>query len=261
MLAHQPFGWHLKAWRARRRLSQLQLALAADVSARHLGFVELGRAKPSRSLILRLAEELEVPLRDRNTWLMAAGFAPVFEERPHDDASVALLHAAIMSTLEAHKPFPAFAVDRHWNVVTSNAAVPELYDGVRAELLLPPVNAMRLTLHPEGMAPRLINLAEWAAHTISRLRREIALTADPRLVEILSEAQSFYPDAQPEVAGKQAYPLAVPLKVSTSLGVLSFFSSVMVFGSPVDIGLSELAVELFYPADVETDRAVRRRVG
>ena len=192
--------------------------------------------------------------------LAAAGFAGIFEDSAPSDSSRELLYASIGATLNAHKPYPAFAIDRYWNVVASNAALPELYEGVRQDLLTRPVNTVRLTLHPQGMAPRIVNIDEWAAHTVARLRREIDLTADPQLVDMLSEAQGYYPIAHPEVAGTRVYPLAVPLKVSTSLGVLSFFSSVMVFGSPVDVGLSELAVELLYPADVETDRAVRRTV-
>jgi transcriptional regulator with XRE-family HTH domain len=255
------FGKHLCEWRRRRRLSQLELALRTDVSQRHLGFVELGRARPSRGLVLRLAEELDIPLRERNVWLVAAGFAPVFHETPLHDASLKPLMAAIGHTIAAHKPFPAFAIDRQWNVVASNAALPELYEGVSAELLQPPVNVMRLTLHPDGLAPRILNLDAWEDHLLTRLRREVELTADPRLCDLLREAETLH-----RPPGRQAHAdpppaLAIPLRVQTRLGTLSFFSTVTVFGTPVDVTISEIALELLYPADRETDLAVRAASG
>jgi transcriptional regulator with XRE-family HTH domain len=187
------FGEHLREWRRRRRLSQLDLALRAEVSARHLGFVEIGRAAPSRALVLRLAEALEVPLRERNVWLVAAGFAPTFGETALGDAPLDVVRSAIEATIEAHKPFPAFAIDRYWNVVASNAALPELYEGVRSDLLQSPVNVLRLTLHPDGLAPRILNLDIWAAHLLARLRREVELTADLRLRDLLKEAETLLP--------------------------------------------------------------------
>jgi transcriptional regulator with XRE-family HTH domain len=251
------FGKHLCEWRRRRRLSQLDLALRVDVSQRHLGFVELGRANPSRGLVLRLAEELDIPLRERNVWLIAAGFAPVFHETPLHDTSLEPLMAAIGHTIAAHKPFPAFAIDRQWNVVASNAALPELYEGVSADLLQPPVNVMRLSLHPDGLSPRILNLDVWADHLLTRLRREVELTADPRLCDLLREAETLHrsPRGRSHVVPTPA--LAIPLRIQTTLGPLSFFSTVTVFGTPVDVTISEIALEMLYPANRETDLAVR----
>lgn len=251
------FGKHLGEWRRRRRLSQLDLALRADVSQRHLGFVELGRANPSRGLVLRLAEELDIPLRERNVWLVAAGFAPLFLETPLHDVALKPLMAAIGHTIEAHKPFPAFAIDRQWNVVASNAALQELYEGVRADLLQPPVNVMRLSLHPAGLAPRILNLNAWADHLLTRLRREVELTADPRLSDLLREAETLHRPPRRKAHADPQPSLAIPLCIQTRLGRLSFFSTVTVFGTPVDVTISEIALEMLYPADRETDLAVR----
>jgi transcriptional regulator with XRE-family HTH domain len=255
------FGRHLRDWRGRRRLSQLELSLRSNVSARHLGFVEIGRAAPSRSLVLRLAEELDVPLRERNVWLVAAGFAPSFADRALDDPSLDAVRSAIDATIEAHKPFPAFAIDRRWNIVASNAALPELYEGVLPELLKRPVNVLRLTLHPGGLAPRLLNLDEWADHLLARLRRELELTADPRLEALLREAETLHKPASRARRSEPAdsHALAIPFRIQTRLGPLSFFSTVTVFGTPVDVTVSEIALEMLYPADPETNARVRFR--
>lgn len=258
MQISQPVGTLLREWRQRRRLTQLDLALDADVSPRHLSFVETGRAQPSREMLLHLSEELEIPLRERNTLLVAAGFAPMFKERKLDDAALARAREAIGLVLEAQKPFPAFALDRHWNVAASNSALQELYEGVAEELMQPPVNALRLSLHPRGVAPRIENLAEWRAHLLARLRKQIELTADPVLKDLMREA-SGYP--QPENRAPEAgleHAVLVPLKIRTSLGLLSFMSTTTVFGTPVDVTLSELAIEMFFPADQATAEAVRR---
>jgi transcriptional regulator with XRE-family HTH domain len=255
------FGKHLRDWRGRRRLSQLELSLRSNVSARHLGFVEIGRAAPSKSLVLRLAEELDIPLRERNVWLVAAGFAPSFADRTFQDPSLDAVRSAIETTLEAHKPFPAFAIDRQWNIVASNAALPELYEGVAPDLLKPPVNVLRLTLHPRGLAPRILNLDEWADHLLARLRRETELTADPRLEALLREAEAFHKPSRKAFKSESpaAHALALPLRIQTRLGPLSFFSTVTVFGTPVDVTVSEIALEMLYPADRETDSLVRFR--
>ena len=253
----QPVGTLLREWRQRRRLTQLDLALDADISPRHLSFVETGRAQPSREMLLHLLEELEIPLRERNTLLVAAGFAPMYRERKLDDAALARAREAIDLVLEAQKPFPAFALDRHWNIAASNRALQELYEGVAPELLQPPVNAMRLSLHPKGIAPRIENLAEWRAHLLARLRKQVELSADPVLKELLEEV-SGYP--QPEGHSPQAgleHAVLVPLRIRTSLGVLSFMSTTTVFGTPVDVTLSELAIEMFFPANEATAKAVR----
>ena len=256
MQTARPVGTLLREWRQRRRLTQLDLALDADISPRHLSFVETGRAQPSREMLLHLVEELEIPLRERNTLLVAAGYAPMFGERRLDDVALAKAREAIDLVLEAQKPFPAFALDRHWNIAASNGALPELYEGVAEELLQPPVNAMRLSLHPRGTAPKIENLGEWRAHLIARLRKQVDMTADLVLKDLLEEV-SAYP--APEVSHADLeHAVLVPLKVRTSLGLLSFMSTTTVFGTPVDVTLSELAIEMFFPTDQATAEAVRR---
>jgi transcriptional regulator with XRE-family HTH domain len=258
MHTQQPVGTLLREWRQRRRLTQLDLALDADISPRHLSFVETGRAQPSREMLLHLSEELEIPLRERNTLLVAAGFAPMFKERKLDDAALANAREAIDLVLKAQKPFPAFALDRHWNIAASNGALPELYEGVAEDLLKPPVNAMRLSLHPQGLAPRIENLAEWREHLLARLRKQVEVTADPVLKQLMAEV-SAYPAPSPRApqAGLENAVL-VPLRIRTSLGVLCFMSTTTVFGTPVDVTLAELAIEMFFPADQATAEAVRK---
>jgi transcriptional regulator with XRE-family HTH domain len=251
-------GGLLRQWRQRRRLSQLDLACDAGISTRHLSFVETGRAQPSREMLLHLSEQLDVPVRERNLLLVAAGYAPIFPERPLGDPALTAAKSAIDLVLERQKPYPAFALDRQWRVVASNAALPELYEGVAADLLEPPLNAMRLSLHPQGLAPRIVNLAEWRAHLLYRLRRQVELTADRALIDLLHEV-SGYPAA--DRCGKTPnveQEIAVPFRIRTSVGVLSFFSMTTVFGTPVDVMLSELALELFFPADDDTAAAVHR---
>ncbi|HXD13699.1 MAG TPA: helix-turn-helix transcriptional regulator [Xanthobacteraceae bacterium] len=259
MLNRTPVGSLLREWRQRRRLSQLELACDAGISTRHLSFVETGRAQPSRDMLLHLSEQLEVPVRERNVLLVAAGYAPIFPERPLADPALAAARAAIDLVLDRQKPYPAFALDRHWRIVASNAALPQLYDGIAPELMQPPVNAMRLSLHPRGLAPRIANLGEWRAHLLYRLRREVELTADPVLIELLQEVGG-YPmrSHQPLQIKGIEHDIAVPFRIKTNEGVLSFFSMTTVFGTPVDVMLSELALELFFPADDETAAAVKR---
>jgi transcriptional regulator with XRE-family HTH domain len=254
-----PVGTLLREWRQRRRLTQLDLALDADISPRHLSFVETGRSQPSREMLLHLSEELEIPLRERNTLLTSAGFAPMFKERALDDAALAAARKAIDVVLEAQKPFPAFALDRHWNVAASNSALQELYEGVAPELMQRPVNGLRLTLHPRGMAPRIANLAEWRAHLLFRLRRQVAITGDKILEGLLEEVSSYKNSTESNFnpQGNLEQSVLVPLKIHTSLGLLSFLSTTTVFGTPVDVTLSELAIEMFFPADAATAEAVR----
>jgi transcriptional regulator with XRE-family HTH domain len=249
-------GDQLRSWRQRRRLSQLDLALEAEVSARHLSFVETGRASPSREMILRLADQLDIPPRERNVLLVAAGYAPIFPERRLDDAELAPARAAIDSILAACLPYPAFALDRYWNVAATNGALPRLYEGVDPELLTPPLNAMRLSLHPRGLAPSIANLAEWREHLLRRLRRQIDLTADPVLIDLLSELRTYPAPPGPRAPG-HAGPAAI-LRLHVGEETLSFLTTTMIFGTPLEITLSELALESFFPADAETAAAVAR---
>jgi transcriptional regulator with XRE-family HTH domain len=251
----QPVGALLRHWRERRRLTQLDLALEADISPRHLSFVETGRAQPSREMLLHLSQELDIPLRERNTLLVAAGFAPMYRERRLDEPALAAAREAIDRMLAAQRPYPAFALDRHWNIAASNGALPELYEGVGEELLKPPVNALRLSLDPRGIAPRIANLAEWRAHLLGRLHRQIELTADPVLEALMGELVALAPT---KATAAEAHSVLVPLQIRTSLGLLSFFSTTTVFGTPVEVTLSELAVELFFPADEPTAEALKR---
>jgi len=255
----QPVGGLLRQWRQRRRLSQLDLAGDAGISTRHLSFVETGRSHPSREMLLHLSEQLEVPVRERNVLLVAAGYAPIFPERPLADPALAPARAAIDLILDQQLPYPAFALDRQWRIVASNAALPELYDGVAADLLQPPVNAMRLSLHPNGLAPRIVNLAEWRAHLLYRLRRQVELTADAALIELLREV-SGYPagGAVPIQTARLENEIAVPLRIKVAGDILCFLSMTTVFGTAVDVMLSELVLELFFPADDATTETVRR---
>jgi len=243
-------------------MSQLDLACEAEISSRHLSFVETGRSTPSREMVLRLAERLEVPMRERNLLLVAAGYAPVFAERGLDSPELTAARKAIDIILEGQKPYPAFALDRHWNMVATNGALPQLLAGVDPALLGPPVNAMRVSLHPKGLAPRIVNLPEWRAHMLGRLRRQIDLTADPVLIELLAEAQAYGPISRRAARPASAHAeMVAPLIVEVGGEVLSFFTTTLVFGTPVEVTLSELAVESFLPADAETAAAVRRFAG
>jgi transcriptional regulator with XRE-family HTH domain len=255
-------GELLRGWRHRRRLSQLDLALEAEVSARHLSFVETGRSKPSRELLLHLAEHLEVPLRDRNALLVAAGYAPMFAETALDDGAMAPVRVALDHILAGHEPFPAVVVDHRWDMVSANRpALGILGDGVAPELLEPPVNAMRVTLHPAGLAPRIDNLAEYSAHLLMRLRRHEIMAPDPAISALLDELRG-YPGVE-EAASAAVDPaslLFVPLRLrGPGDQPLSFFSTLATFGTALDITLAELAIEQFFPADPATERAFRNR--
>ena len=205
-------------------------------------------------MLLHLSEELEIPLRERNLLLVAAGYAPLFPARSLDDPALDAVRRAIDVVLEAQKPYPAFALDRHWNMAASNGALPALYAGVKPELLAPPVNALRLSLHPEGLAPKIANLGEWRAHLLARLRRQIHLTADATLITLLKEVVAY---PAPPPARVAEHSVLVPLQVRVRSGVLSFFSTTTLFGTPLDVTLSELALELFFPADAATAATVR----
>jgi transcriptional regulator with XRE-family HTH domain len=256
--AQRPVGELLRQWRERRRLSQLSLALDAEISTRHLSFVETGRAVPSREMVLRLAEQLDVPLRERNSLLLAAGYAPVYTESGFESAPLTAIRSAIRQLLTAHEPYPAVVVDRTWTLVDSNASVALLTATVRPDLLAPPANVLRISLHPEGMAPQIVNLGEWRAHLLGRLRRQIAHTADPGLAALYDELRA-YPCDQPEPEIELPGPgdVVVPLRVHHADTELAFFSTVATFGTPLDVTVSELMIESFYPADDETASALR----
>jgi len=254
----------LRDWRQRRRLSQLALALEASVSQRHLSFVESGRAQPSREMVLHLAGHLDVPLRERNRLLVAAGYAPIFSERSLDDPALAGARRAVERVLEGHEPYPALAVDRHWTLLAANRAVGPLIAGAAPSLLAPPVNVLRLSFHPDGLAPRIVNYSQWRAHILERLRHQVDVSADPTLAALLAELRD-YPspaaarDRRPTLFGTagDAGGVFVPLQLETDAGVLSFISTTTVFGTPVDVTLAEIALECFFPADATTAERLR----
>ncbi len=247
-----PVGKQLRAWRVRRRLSQLDLAIQADVSTRHLSFVETGRSKPTSQMILRLSEQLDVPLRDRNELLLAGGYAPAYPAGGLDGPELASIRETLRRVLTGHEPNPAVVVDQHWNLVDANQSVGLFLEDAAPDLLMPPINVLRASLHPKGMAPRIINLGQWRAHLLSRLRRQFAATADPSLSDLYDELRA-YPSNQPEpdlVPGPGD--VAVPLRYRYDDTELSFVSITAVFGTPLDVTVAELAIEAFYPANEET---------
>jgi transcriptional regulator with XRE-family HTH domain len=247
----------LRDWRARRRLSQLELALEAGVSARHLSFVETGRARPSAGMVLNLAERLEVPLRERNRLLLAAGHAPVYEQHQLDDPEMAPVREALELILAGHEPYPALVVDGAWEMLAANRAVALLTEGVAPELLAPPLNVLRVSLHPEGVPPRIANLGEWRAHVFERLERQIAVSGDAALETLLDELRAYPgPDAPPNAS----HDVAVPLRLATPLGELAFISTVSTFGTALEVTASELSIESFFPLDERTADAVSEYV-
>jgi transcriptional regulator with XRE-family HTH domain len=256
-------GALLRDWRQRRRLSQLDLSLLADTSARHVSYVETGRARPSREMLLRLAATLDVPLRERNTLLVAGGFAPEYRESALDDAYMASVRSALETMLTAHEPYPAVVVDRLWNVVRGNAAMAVLMEGVPPHLRERP-NVFRLVLHPEGLAARLANLEEVRGLFLDRLRRQAGATADAELRALLDEVARYpvpagadRPAADPAPGPTPSSPIEVPLRLRTPFGELAMFSTMATFGAPADVTLSELAIEFFYPLDAFTADTLR----
>jgi transcriptional regulator with XRE-family HTH domain len=251
-------GARLRHWRQLRRLSQLDLALEAEISTRHLSFIETGRSIPSREMVLHLAESLDVPLRERNTLLLAAGYAPAFQARDLSDPALRPAREAIDALLAAHEPFPALAVDRHWTLIAANSAAAPLSAGAAPDLLKPPVNVLRVSLHPQGLAPRIVNLAEWRDHLLYRLRRQHADSGDAVLGALIEELAA-YPcgPSRPRSADALASTIAVPLRLRSEKGTLSFLSATMIFDAPLDATLSEIVLETFLPADAETAVALR----
>jgi transcriptional regulator with XRE-family HTH domain len=249
-------GEHLRQWRLRRHLSQLGLAEDAGISTRHLSFVETGRAAPSRDMVLKLAEWLQVPLRERNVLLVAAGFAPAFPQHSLDDPALESARAAIDLVLRAHEPNPALAYDRHWNLVSSNRMLKPLLAGVPQRLLTPPVNIFRVALHPEALAANTVNIAEWGGHLLERLRRKCETTADPGLIKLYDELKTYPLPARSAPLPPDS--VVIPFKLRFGGDVLSFMSATMIFGTPVDVTLSELALETLFPADEFTAEHMRK---
>jgi transcriptional regulator with XRE-family HTH domain len=256
-------GSLLRDWRRRRRLSQLELALEAGVSTRHLSFVETGRSRPSAEMVLHLAERLDVPLRERNDLLLAAGFAPQYSARSFQDPALSEVRQAVSRVLAAHEPYPAIAVDRYWNLVASNEALGPFLEGVASDLLVPPVNTIRLALHPQGVAPRILNLGEYRADLIERLDRAAQLTGDPELAALHDEMLGYPGPEAPRDPSPAGPAVAVGLRLAPPPGEdgpeLSFFSTITTFGTAVDVTVSELALEAFYPADAQTATRLHRR--
>jgi len=243
----------IRQWRQRRRLSQLDLAIAASVSSRHLSFVETGRSRPTSQMILHLAEHLDVPLRDRNALLLAGGYAPAYAERTLAAPELRAVRGALTRVLAGHEPYPAAVVNRWWELVDANAGIGLFTGGVSPGLLEPPVNVLRLSLHPDGMAPRIANLPEWRAHLLARLHRQAEATGDQRLFTLHDELEA-YPGGRgvpPAVTD-----VVVPLRYRTPRAELSFLSITAVIGTPMDVTVSELAIESFYPADDQTAAAL-----
>jgi transcriptional regulator with XRE-family HTH domain len=247
--AYAAVGDQIRAWRGRRRLSQLDLALDAEISTRHLSFIETGRSRPSRSMLLRLAERLRLPPRERNALLVTGGFAPALPARSLDDPALAAARQAVDRVLAAYEPWPALAVDLHWNLVAANAGIAPFLADVAPHLLAPPLNVLRLSLHPEGLASRIENLAEWRAYVFRRLEEQIEASADPVLAALLEELRG-YPGGVGDSTDSSG--IAILLRIRQGSQLLSFLSMTTVFGTPIDITLSELAVEAFLPADAAT---------
>ncbi|MFG1920414.1 helix-turn-helix domain-containing protein [Cryptosporangium sp. NPDC048952] len=256
-MTRQPaVGELLRGWRERRRLTQLSLSLQADVSARHLSFIETGRSRPTSEMILRLCEELDVPLRERNALLLAGGYAPAFPDHGLDDPSLDAVRSALRQVLEGHAPNPAIVIDQHWNLVDANSGLQVFAESVSADLLEPPINVLRLSLHPNGMAPHIVNLGEWRAHLLTRLERQVTQTGD-RAAAALHAELAAYPGGLDSEATPQPHDVVVPLRYRHADQELSFLSMTAVFGTPLDVTVAELAIESFYPADAATAKFLR----
>ncbi len=260
-MARANVGELVREWRSRRRRSQMDLALDVGVSPRHLSFVETGRSKPSPELILALAENLDVPLRERNTLLLAAGYAPRYSQSPLDDPALEFVQASVTRMLDAHHPYPGVAIDRHWNVLVANEAAFALTAGLPEELLGPPVNVYRISMHPDGLAARTHDFAEWAIYQLRQLRRSIVLTGDRELEELYEEVRTYPNVAELDERDHEWFdddlPLLVPFRIDVGGVALSFFTTLTAFATPLDVTLEELAIELFFPADAETEAVIK----
>jgi transcriptional regulator with XRE-family HTH domain len=258
------FGPRLRHWRQQRGISQLALGLQSNVSARHLSWLETGKAQPSRAMVLRLATQLGVPLDERNQWLVAAGHAPAWPRRTLDDPALAMALQTVRRLLAAHEPFPALAVDRHWQMLAHNRAVAQLLQGVGPSLLQPPVNVVRLCLHPQGLAPMIVNRRPWLAHLLSRLQPPPGVVPDALQQALIDEVRAALgagPGAHDEdPADEPGGGLVLPLHLRTPFGDLHLIGTITVFGTPQDVLLSELAIESFFPADEATAALLRQLV-
>ncbi|MEW2070188.1 helix-turn-helix transcriptional regulator [Streptomyces sp. NPDC007346] len=253
----------LRGWREQRRISQLDLALRADSSARHISFIETGRSRPSEDMVLRLAEQLDIPVRERNALLVVAGYAPRYAQTPLDDPAMASVHEGLERLLAGYEPYPALVVDGRYDVVAANRGIALLMEGVAEELLAPPLNAMRVTLHPAGLAPRILNLPEWRADLLAQMERQIALVRSPELRALYEEVAAYpVPDrgAAGVRAGERTPSFALPLVIEHGDRVLSFIASIATFNTPMDVTVAELAIETFLPADPETAAYLRERL-
>ncbi|MEU9122228.1 helix-turn-helix transcriptional regulator [Streptomyces sp. NPDC048506] len=253
-------GALLRTWRDRRRISQLELALRADSSARHISFIETGRSRPSQDMVLRLAEHLDVPMRERNALLIAAGYAPTFPETPLDDPSMDALRSGMERLLTGYEPFPALVVDGVYNVQAANRGISMLLEGIAPSLLRPPLNAMRITMHPDGLAPRIRNYREWRSHLMHQMERQLALARSAPLRALYDEVTGYpLPPGGRERASVAGHaPFALPMVIEHDGTVLSFISTIATFNTPMDVTVSELAVETFLPADPETVAYLRK---
>ncbi|MFJ9525317.1 helix-turn-helix domain-containing protein [Streptomyces sp. SID5594] len=262
----------LRDWRERRRISQLDLALRADSSARHISFIETGRSRPSEDMVLRLAEQLDIPVRERNALLVVAGYAPRYAQTPLDDPAMASVRDGLDRLLAGYEPYPALVVDGRYDVVAVNRGIALLMEGVAEELLTPPLNAMRITLHPAGLAPRIRNLAEWRADLLAQMERQIALVRSPELRTLYEEVAAYpVPDRADQAdrgpggrgadrARERTPSFALPLVIEHGGQVLSFIASIATFNTPMDVTVAELAIETFLPADPETAAYLRERL-
>jgi transcriptional regulator with XRE-family HTH domain len=254
MTARAPVGQLLREWRERRRLSQLELSIQADISTRHLSFVETGRSRPTPEMIVRLTEQLEVPLRERNQLLLAGGYAPAYPQHDLDEPELESVRAALRQVLHGHEPYPALVINRWWDLVDANDALRALTAGSAPHLLAPPVNVLRLSLHPDGLAPRIVNLAQWRAHLIGQLHRRAEQTGDSRLLALEDELRG-YPGGDPGEA--RPTDVVLPLRLRSGDRELALFSIEAHVGTATDVTVEELVVETFYPADAESAAALR----
>ncbi len=253
-----PVGRLLREWRERRRLSQLELSIQADISTRHLSFVETGRSRPTPEMIVRLTEQLDVPLRERNQLLLAGGYAPAYPEHDLDEPALAAVRDALAEVLRGHEPYPAVLIDRWWNVVDTNTALAPLLAGCAAHLLEPPVNVLRLSLHPDGMASRIANLGQWRAHLLGQLHRRAVATGDSRLATLEDELRT-YPAAD-DASTPHPSDVVLPLRLRVDNGELALFSIEARVGTAADVTLDDLSIEAFYPADAATADYLRGQI-